>query len=143
MYINKNTYGRLKKCLLCLQMQNTSSLSIEYSIRLESLSLLRHAHAQEIPPFLDKKAKRKTLVGRFVYIKALPVNSICGEGADYSDTPMPKRFHPSSTRKPNAKVLLVGWFSFVAVPVKSPVWWGRGWGNRLKNSVTGWKVFNY
>ena len=50
---------------LFFQMQNTSSLSIEYSIRLESLSLLRHAHAQEIPPFLDKKAKHKSLVGRF------------------------------------------------------------------------------
>ena len=46
-------------------MQNTSSLSIEYSVRLESLSLLRHAHAQEIPPFLDKNAKPKSLVGMY------------------------------------------------------------------------------
>ena len=45
-------------------MQNTSSLSIDYSVRLESLSLLRHAHAQEIPPFLDKNAKPKSLVGK-------------------------------------------------------------------------------
>ena len=42
-------------------MQNTSSLSIDYSIRLESLSLLRHAHAQELPKFLDGTSK--TLVG--------------------------------------------------------------------------------
>ncbi|XP_053379519.1 cilia- and flagella-associated protein 74-like isoform X2 [Mercenaria mercenaria] len=43
------------------KMQNTSSLSIDYSIRLESLSLLRHAHAQELPKFLEGKSK--TLVG--------------------------------------------------------------------------------
>ncbi|XP_052759795.1 cilia- and flagella-associated protein 74-like isoform X2 [Mya arenaria] len=43
------------------KMQNTSSLSIQYSIKLESLSLLRHAHAQELPPFVA--GKRGTLVG--------------------------------------------------------------------------------
>jgi len=42
-------------------MQNTSSLSIQYSIKLESLSLLRHAHAQDLPPFVS--GKRGTLVG--------------------------------------------------------------------------------
>ncbi|KAH3826943.1 hypothetical protein DPMN_128870 [Dreissena polymorpha] len=43
------------------KMQNTSSLSIKYSIKLESLSLLRHAHAQELPKFLAGKSN--TLVG--------------------------------------------------------------------------------
>ena len=38
-------------------MQNGSSLSIDYQIRLESLSLLRHTHAKEIPPFIDPKKK--------------------------------------------------------------------------------------
>lgn len=42
-------------------MQNTSSLSIDYSIKMESQSLLRHAHAQELPKFLEGKSK--TLVG--------------------------------------------------------------------------------
>ena len=42
-------------------MQNTSSLSIDFSIRLESLSLLRHGHAQSLPEFIDKS--EKPLVG--------------------------------------------------------------------------------
>lgn len=42
-------------------MQNTSSLSIDYAIKLESQSLLRHAHAQELPKFLEGGTER--LVG--------------------------------------------------------------------------------
>ncbi|KAL4221191.1 hypothetical protein ACF0H5_019455 [Mactra antiquata] len=43
------------------KMQNTSSLSINYCIKMESMSLLRHAHAQELPKFLT--GSDKTLVG--------------------------------------------------------------------------------
>lgn len=45
------------------KMQNVSTLSIDYSIRLESLSLLRHLHAQQIPEFVARDKKSKSLVG--------------------------------------------------------------------------------
>ncbi|VDH97168.1 Hypothetical predicted protein [Mytilus galloprovincialis] len=45
------------------KMQNSSSLSIDYSIKLESLSLLRHAKSQELPSFIKPDEKMKSLVG--------------------------------------------------------------------------------
>ncbi|KAL3862108.1 hypothetical protein ACJMK2_008101 [Sinanodonta woodiana] len=45
------------------KMQNTSTLSIDYSINLESLSLLRHSHLQDLPAFIKRDKKIKFLVG--------------------------------------------------------------------------------
>lgn len=45
------------------KMQNSSSLSIDYCIKLESLSLLRHAKSQELPSFIHGEAEEKAVVG--------------------------------------------------------------------------------
>ncbi|KAL5014796.1 hypothetical protein ScPMuIL_009066 [Solemya velum] len=45
------------------KMQNTSSLSIDYAMKLESLSLLRHSKAQHLPPLVQKDRPVLPLVG--------------------------------------------------------------------------------
>ncbi|KAK3105163.1 hypothetical protein FSP39_018521 [Pinctada imbricata] len=45
------------------KMQNMSSLSIDYCIKLESLSLQRHTRAQELPGFIQRDSKTKLNVG--------------------------------------------------------------------------------
>ncbi|XP_033763578.1 cilia- and flagella-associated protein 74-like isoform X1 [Pecten maximus] len=45
------------------KMQNSSSLSIDYCMKLESLSLLRHTKGQELPEFVKRDKKAKSQVG--------------------------------------------------------------------------------
>ena len=45
-------------------MQNSSSLSIDYCIKLESLSLLRHAKSQDLPSFIQGDAEERAVVGK-------------------------------------------------------------------------------
>ena len=44
---------------------NTSSLAIQYSIKQDSQSLLRHAKSQTIPRFISGKKHRKIHVGEY------------------------------------------------------------------------------
>ena len=59
------------------QIVNTSTLSVQYCIKLDSQSLLRHSKAQELPGFVCTDAKTKSLVGKslvlylMVYISAI------------------------------------------------------------------------
>ncbi|XP_046572911.1 LOW QUALITY PROTEIN: cilia- and flagella-associated protein 74-like [Haliotis rubra] len=45
------------------KIHNTSSLSIDYVIKMDSLSLLRHAKSQLVPSFVDRDKSRKVFVG--------------------------------------------------------------------------------
>lgn len=66
--VNKNELilTMLKIHFLSFQMQNTSSLSIDYAMKLESLSLLRHSKAQHLPPLVQKDRPVLPLVGKYL-----------------------------------------------------------------------------
>ncbi|ESO90474.1 hypothetical protein LOTGIDRAFT_123206, partial [Lottia gigantea] len=50
-------------CERTFKINNTSSLSIDYVIKLDSLSLLRHAKSQYLPTFIKRDKKHKSYVG--------------------------------------------------------------------------------
>ncbi|XP_055958483.1 cilia- and flagella-associated protein 74 isoform X1 [Patella vulgata] len=50
-------------CERTFKIHNTSSLSIDYVIKLDSLSLLRHAKSQHLPAFIKRDKKNKSYVG--------------------------------------------------------------------------------
>ena len=49
--------------ILLYQIMNTSSLSVQYAIKLDSQSLRRHTKAQGIPQFVQVDLKARSLVG--------------------------------------------------------------------------------
>ena len=52
--------------LFYFQIENTSSLSIQYSIKLDSLSLLRYSKSQGLPDFVKRDPSVKNLVGKLI-----------------------------------------------------------------------------
>ena len=46
---------------------NTSTLSIQYSIELDSQSLLRYKKAQELPFFIKQDPEKRSLVGESTF----------------------------------------------------------------------------
>lgn len=64
MFLRMHMYQLLTcQSLLPVQIVNTSTLSVQYSIKLDSQSMLRHAKAQGLPAFVNDQENSKSLVG--------------------------------------------------------------------------------
>lgn len=61
------------KCVSIFQIMNTSTLSVKYSIQLDSNSLLRYDKAQDLPDFVNKNSAWRKFVGASKFF--LPVQT--------------------------------------------------------------------
>lgn len=69
-YRPENQFPQCKCCCVneCPQIENTSNLTLPFSIQLESLSPTRDRDRQKIPSFLTSSLQRTEIVGKLPFI---------------------------------------------------------------------------